>query len=396
MAEINASVSEEILAICRETLGDLESFTPLHEPSFRGNEWKYVKECIDTGWVSTAGSYVEQFEKKLAEFCGVRRAVATCSGTAALHVLLKVAGLNAGDEVIIPSLTFVATANAVAYCGGIPHFADSEEDTLGIDPQRLRKHLEDLTEIREGVCYNKSTGRPIKILLPVHIFGHPCKIDELQAVAKDFHLALVEDAAESLGSYYKGEHTGKRGIGAALSFNGNKTITTGAGGAVITNDEDLADRLKHIASTAKQPHRWEYIHDEVGYNYRMSNINAALGCAQIESLPQMLEEKRSLAKRYQSNFAASPNVRFFSEPQDCRSNYWLCCIILETQCATELESVLEATNSNQIMTRPIWRPLHQLPMFQDSPQMSLETVESLSKRVLNIPSSAKLAPQGVY
>jgi perosamine synthetase len=385
--EIALQIAGVIRGVVRPS-GD--AFVPLHEPTFRGREKDYVTECIETGWVSTAGQFVERFELELAAYCGVRRAVAVCNGTAALHTCFIIAGVQPGDEVIIPALTFVATANAVSYAGAIPHFADSEETTLGIDPVKLTEHLENIAEMRDGACYNRETGRRIAAISPMHTFGHPAMIDELLVVADRFNITLVEDAAESLGSDYKGRHCGGFGKINAVSFNGNKVMTTGGGGALLTNDDALADRAKHITTTAKLPHPWHYDHDVVGYNYRMPNLNAALGVAQLEQLPNLLESKRALAIRYAQVFADVPNVSFITEPEHCKSNYWLNALLLDRGFEQELEPILKATNDAGLMTRPAWRPMHQLPMFADAPRMNLSVAESLAQRLINIPSSAGL------
>lgn len=362
----------------------------LHEPKFAGNEWTYVKECLDTGWVSSVGKFVDRFEDMLAGYTGARRAIAVVNGTAALHICLKLAGVEIGDEVLIPSLTFVATANAVTYCGAIPHFADCEERTLGLDPAALGRYLDDIAYIGAEGCVNRLTGRRIKAVVPMHTFGHPVDLDPLMEVCKRFKLELVEDAAESLGSFYKGEHTGNRGRISALSFNGNKVITTGGGGAILTNDEELGRLAKHLTTTAKVPHRWEFNHDMIGYNYRLPNLNAALGCAQLEQLPGFVEQKRALAERYRQAFAGVEGVRFFNEPDFAKSNYWLNVLLLDENLAGERDAVLAATNDVGIMTRPAWTPMHRLPMFADAPKMDLSVTESMAARLINIPSSAKL------
>jgi len=385
-----AAVSASVLERLRATLSTQEGFVPLHAPSFAGAEWEYVKECLDTGWVSTAGKFVERFEHELETYCGVKRAVAVCNGTAALHACLIVSGVRANDEVIIPSLTFVATANAVMYANAVPHFADAEEKTLGIDPTKLSSHLDRVGEMREGQCFNRETGRRIVAIVPMHTFGHPSQIDELMAIAKHFGLALIEDAAESLGSTYKGQHCGTFGRINAISFNGNKVITAGGGGALLTNDEDLADRAKHITTTAKLPHPYRYDHDVVGYNYRMPNLNAALGLAQLEQLPEFLRQKRSLALRYKEAFAGLPGLRFVSEPEFSSSNHWLNTLLLERGNEDALDTILKVTNDANLMTRPAWTPMHLLPIFEHCPRMILDTVESLAKRLINIPSSAGL------
>jgi perosamine synthetase len=360
----------------------------LHEPRFRGNEWVYLKECLDSTFVSSVGKFVDRFEVELATFTGARYAVAVVNGTAALHIALKLAGVKPDDEVLIPALTFVATANAVTYCGATPHFVDSEECTLGLAPQALREYLQDITEICNGQCVNRATGNVIRAMVPMHTFGHPVDIEGVLAVAKDFHLALLEDAAESLGSTYYGRHTGTFGLMGTLSFNGNKTITTGAGGAILTNDTVLARHAKHLTTTAKVPHRWDFVHDEIGYNYRLPNINAALGCAQLEQLPKMLVAKRELFQRYQVAFASVTGVQLMAEPEQCRSNYWLQTLLLDAGQANQRDSILQVTNDAGFMTRPAWVLMHELAAFKDSPRMELTCAQSLVQRLINIPSSS--------
>jgi len=362
----------------------------LHEPSFKGNEWAYVKECLDTTFVSSVGKFVDRFETDLADYTGAAHAVAVVNGTAALHIALKLAGVQPGDEVLVPALTFVATANAVSHCGAVPHFVDSEERTLGMDPERLREYLCAITERQGEVSVNKATERVIRALVPMHVFGHPCDLDGLMAVARDFNLALVEDAAESLGSSYHGKHTGTFGLLGTLSFNGNKTITTGGGGAILTNDPELARRAKHITTTAKLPHRWNFVHDEVGYNYRLPNLNAALGCAQLEQLPGFLRDKRRLFEQYQGAFANVPGVHLVAEPAGSSSNYWLQTLLLDTAHAEQRDAVLAATNDAGLMTRPIWALMNRLPMYANAPCAPLPVAESLEQRVINIPSSSGL------
>ena len=362
----------------------------LHEPCFIGNEWAYLKECLDSNYVSSVGKFVNRFEADLAHYTGAKHAVAVVNGTAALHLALRLAGVSQGDEVLIPTLTFVATANAVAYCGATPHLVESEERTLGMDPQALRDYLKSSTEMRGGQCVNIATGRVIRALVPMHTFGHPVSIEGTLAVARDFHLALVEDAAESLGSTVEGRHTGTFGLMGTLSFNGNKTITTGGGGAILTNDSELAARAKHLGTTAKTPHRWEYRHDEIGYNYRMPNINAALGCAQLEQLSVFLTAKRRLFERYRAAFSAVPQTRIVAEPEGCRSNYWLQTLLLDESAAGERDAVLAATNNAGLMTRPLWTLMHRLPPYSECPRMSLPVAESLERRLINLPSSANL------
>lgn len=384
------SVAARVIRVLDDVLPQTDHTIPLHEPLFEGNEWEYVKECIDTGWVSSAGSYVDRFERDLAEYTGAKHAVVVVNGTSALHVCLRLAGVEQNDEVILPALTFVATANAVAYQGAVPHFADSEESSLGLAPGKLGDYLSDIAEVRDGTCYNKETGRRIQAVVPMHAYGHPVDIDALQEVCDRFQIAMVEDAAESLGSLYRGEHTGTFGLCSSLSFNGNKTITTGGGGAILTDDADIAQRAKHLTTTAKKDHRWEYYHDRTGYNYRMPNLNAALGCAQLERLPSFLERKRVLANRYAREFASVSGVTFVDEPEYAQSNFWLNTILLDAQYATERDAVLSETNDTGYMTRPTWQLMHRLPMYSSCPRMDLAVAESLEQRLINIPSTPNL------
>ena len=362
----------------------------LHEPRFLGNEWAYLKECIDSTFVSSVGKFVDRFENDLATFTGAKRAVAVVNGTAALHISLLLAGVKAGDEVLLPALTFIATANAVSYCQATPHFVDSEERSLGMDASALRDYLSNIIEMRNSQCINRRTGRVIRAMVPMHTFGHPVDVEALLAVAHDFHLQLIEDAAESLGSTVGGRHTGTFGLMATLSFNGNKTITTGGGGAILTNDIELGARAKHLTTTAKLPHRWNYVHDKVGYNYRLPNLNAALGCAQLEQLPSFLSEKRRLFDSYQSAFAKVEGVRLIAEPEGCRSNYWLQTLLLDESLSNERDAILTATNDAGLMTRPVWTLMHRMPMYSNTPKAPLPVAESLERRLINIPSSAGL------
>jgi perosamine synthetase len=385
----SSSLADRIVEVIRAVVGS--GPVMLHEPRFAGNELAYLKECVDSTFVSSVGKFVDRFEADLAAYTGARHAVAVVNGTAALHVALHLAGVSRDDEVLIPGLTFVATANAVAYCGAVPHFIDSEERTLGVDPQALREYLERITEIHNRQCVNQTTGRVIRALVPMHTFGHPVDIEEVLAVARDFHLAVVEDAAESLGSSCDGRHTGTFGLMGTLSFNGNKTITTGGGGAILTNDAELARRAKHLTTTAKIPHRWDYVHDEIGYNYRLPNINAALGCAQLEQLPDFLTAKRRLFERYRDMFADVSHARIVGEPKNCRSNYWLQTMLLDESAVEERDAILTATNEAGLMTRPAWMPMHRLRAYRECPRMSLAVTESLERRIINLPSSAHLA-----
>ena len=387
-SQTSSSLADKVLAAIQSVVG----FDPvsLHEPSFDGKELEYLKECIDSTYVSSVGKYVDKFEKDLTTYTGAKFAISVVNGTAALHIALKLAGVQSGDEVLLPALTFVATANAITYCGAIPHFADSEDSTLGIDVPKLREYLLRTTSQESGKCINKITGRVIRAIIPMHTFGHPSDIDGLQSISNDFNIALVEDAAESLGSFYGGQHTGTFGLLGTLSFNGNKTITTGGGGAILTNNEVLARQAKHITTTAKLPHAWEFRHDEIGYNYRMPNINAALGCAQLEQLPSKLKAKRELFLRYQSAFKGLKGVQLFSEPMNCQSNYWLQTLLLNEIESKYRDDLLSAANNSGIMMRPIWVSMNELKPFKDSPSMELTNAKLLSKRIVNIPSSPSL------
>jgi perosamine synthetase len=386
IAEIpSMSLDQDIILALRSVLGD--GHHALHEPRFLGNEQRYVQECIASTFVSSVGQYVNQFERDLAAFTGARRAVAVVNGTAALHVALQLAGVEAGDEVLVPALTFVATANAVHYVGATPHFVDSSSDTLGLDPSALRDWLKYIGERTPEGTRSRETGRRIRAIVPMHTFGHPCNIDGLLAIAHDYRLKMVEDAAESLGSLCQGRHTGTFGLLGTLSFNGNKIITTGGGGAILTNDERLADHAKHLTTTARKPHRWEYVHDEVGYNFRMPNLNAALGCAQLEQLPDFLASKRRLTEKYSQAFAGLPQMRLMTEPAGYKSNYWLQTLILDEAIADQRDAILEATNDAGLMTRPVWMPMHRLPGYQQCPRAPLPVAESLARRIVNIPSN---------
>lgn len=374
---------KDIITFVKE-LYDTDQFIPLHEPRFNGNEKKYVNECIDSTFVSSVGEFVNRFETEVAKFTGAKYAIATVNGTAALHIALLMAGVEQNDEVITQPLTFVATANAISYVRAHPVFIDVDKDTMGLSPEKLEHFLSLNTHIVNGVCINKKTNRRIRAVVPMHTFGLPARIDELLAVCNKYQIALVEDAAESLGSYYKGKHTGTFGLLGTLSFNGNKTITTGGGGMIITDDEALAKKAKYITTTAKVPHRWDYEHDMVAYNYRLPNLNSALGCAQMETLPEFLERKRALAKTYQT-FFEEKTIDFIAEPQDSISNYWLNAVVLN-----DLEmrnNFLEETNNNGVMTRPIWKLMNSLPMFSQAQAGNLENSKWLEDRIVNIPSS---------
>lgn len=369
-----------------------QGFVPLHAATFSGNEKKYLNECIDTTFVSSVGEFVNRFEREVADYTGAARAVVCVSGTNGLHMALMLVGVEREDEVITQPLTFIATANAISYCGAHPVFVDVDRETMGLSPSKMRAWLSEHAEVRDGQCYNRTTGRRIKACVPMHTFGHPVHLDELTVLCREWHIELVEDAAESIGSLYKGRHTGTFGRVGVLSFNGNKTITTGGGGMLLFNEEnlDLAERAKHLTTQAKVPHRWEFVHDAVGYNYRMPNINAALGCAQLESLPGYIESKRRVAVEYARYFADNRGlgIEFFSEPAETRSNYWLNAVVLPDHEA-QIE-FLTQTNDGGVMTRPIWELMNRLPMFGACECGDLSNAEWFAERVVNLPSSVRL------
>lgn len=414
----------DIFSFIRALFGGGE-FIPLHEPRFIGNEKKYLNACIDSTFVSSVGEFVDRFEKEIARICGVKYAIACMNGTAALHTSLVLSGVNSNDEVITQPLSFIATSNAIAYTGASIIYLDVDLDSLGLSPVALEEFLESSCELRELdfkscesrefgkssrpascessksyessilnessqqkiACFNKKTNKIIKAIVPMHTFGHPCKIKELANIAKKWHIALIEDCAESLGSLYQGTHTGNFGIFAALSFNGNKIITSGGGGAILTNSQNLAKLAKHITTTAKIPHAYEYVHDRIGYNYRLPNINAALLVAQMENLAKFLANKRELALIY-ADFFESKGIELIKEPQNCISNYWLQAIKLENK--IERDRFLESSNAQGIMTRPIWRLNNELEMYKNMQCGNLSNAISLSERIVNIPSSVRL------
>jgi len=402
----------------RTTFNEPTDFIPLHDPRFIGNEKKYMAECIDSNFVSSVGEFVGRFEKMCAEYAGSKYAIAAVNGTAALHIALMLSGVERGDEVITQSLTFIATANAISYTGADPVFIDVDRDTMGLSPTALEAWLHANVELREVVHsssrvvppsphlpispspllpispsptlffpYNKSTGKRVAACVPMHTFGHPAKIKELAEVCEKYNIPLIEDAAESIGSYVGGKHTGTFGKFGIFSFNGNKVITTGGGGMILTDDEQLAKTAKHITTQAKVPHAWEFVHDEIGYNYRLTNINAALGCAQLETLDYLLGLKRELAMEYKEFFKDS-EFEFFSEPEGCQSNYWLNVIIAKDR--TRRDELLKFTNANGVMTRPIWELMNRLPMFTHCQTDGLENSIWFADRVVNIPSSARV------
>jgi perosamine synthetase len=360
-------------------------FIPLHEPCFVGNEKKYLNECIDSTYVSSIGKFVDEFEEKIASYTGAKYAVATSNGTSALHIALLLANVGENDEVITQPLTFVATCNVISYCRAQPIFVDVDRDTMGLSPIALRNYLEKNTIIQNQKCINNATGKIIKACIPMHTFGHPCRVDEIKDICDKYHIYLIEDAAESLGSFYKGKHTGTFGQMGVMSFNGNKIITAGGGGCILTDDESLAKKAKHLTTTAKAPHRWEYNHNMIGYNYRMPNLNAALLVAQLESLEIFLLKKRELAAAYTDFFNYTTTHSFVKEPIDSQSNYWLNAIIFKDKKQRDL--FLDETNSEGVMTRPTWVLMNKLPMFKNAQHGDLTNSEWLEQRVVNIPSS---------
>ena len=361
----------------------------LHAPTFAGNEKKYLDECIDSTFVSSVGPFVDRFEREIAEFTGAARAVVCVSGTNALHMAMILVGVRSDDEILTQALTFIATCNAISYIGAHPVFIDVDIDTMGLSPVALERWLDTNAEIRNGECYNKTTGRRVKACIPMHTFGHPVRIEEIAGICDKWHLELIEDAAESIGSTYKGKHTGTFGKVGALSFNGNKTITTGGGGMLLFQNEELGKFAKHLTTQAKVPHRWAFVHDHIGYNYRMPNINAALGCAQLEQIDRFIASKRATAQAYIDYFATEPyGIKFMKEPEDTKSNYWLNAILLPDKDAQQ--AFLEFTNDHGVMTRPIWELMNRLVMFKEAQHDDLKNTIYLADRIVNIPSSVKL------
>jgi perosamine synthetase len=364
-----------------------QDFIPLHAPVFRGNEKTYLLDTIDSTFVSSVGAYVNKFEDMMCQITGAKYAVAIVNGTNALHMGLLLADVSAGDEVISQSLTFIATCNAISYTNAHPVFLDVEKDTMGLSPYSLKQFLEKNAELRnDGYTYNKNSGKRIKACVPMHTFGLPCRIDLISEICESWNITLVEDAAESLGSYYKGVHTGITGQIGVFSFNGNKTVTCGGGGALITNDPEIARRAKHLTTQAKVPHKWAFVHDEIGFNYRMPNLNAALACAQLEQLNGFVENKRELALNYQSYFN-DQKISFVAEIAEAKANYWLNAILFDN--LDQREAFLEYTNENGVMTRPVWELMHRLPMFADAEKSDLSNSEWLADRLVNIPSSVR-------
>ena len=380
--------SIEICEAIRSVLGDSEYC--LHKPQLDHSELDNLKICIETSFVSSVGEYVDKFENMLSNFTKSENVIALVNGTSALHLALKVADIKDNEEVICPSLTFVATPNAISYVNAKPHFVDVNESTLGLDPLALKKWLDEIVIKENGNSINKITGRKISSIIPMHTFGHPVEIESILEIAKEYSLKVIEDAAESLGSFYKKKHSGTFGDIGTLSFNGNKILTTGGGGALLTNNKLLAKKAKHLSTTAKVKHNWKYIHDQIGFNYRLPNLNAALGCSQMKKLPHFIESKRRLFHKYFEVFKSIDGIKLFSEPINSKSNYWLQTLILEKGYEKELSNILNFTNKSGISTRPAWELMHTLKMYKDCPRAPLPIAESLAKRIINIPSSAFL------
>lgn len=386
---MSTATSSSIIAAIESVVGDVARPVSLHEPLFSGNESAYVASCIDEGWVSSVGAFVDRFERDLAAMCGAKYAVVVVNGTCALQAALVVSGVQQDDEVLVPSLTFIATANAVSHAFAHPHFVEVEEQSLGIDPLALQAHLENVATMKDGHAVNTTTGRVIRAVVPVHVFGHPCQLQALKAVADQWNIALIEDATEALGSLAYGKKIGSTHT-AVFSFNGNKIITTGGGGAIVTQDEVLYKRLKHLTTTAKQPHKWAFTHDAIGWNYRLPNLNAAMGCAQLEQLPRFVAAKRSLAARYISVFSTLKGMRILEEPERTTSNYWLVTLLADEGGDEWLNDTLQALHDAQLLCRPVWTPLHELPIYQRCARSDLSLTENLARRIISLPSSVKL------
>lgn len=373
-----------VISFIREVFNTPEDFIPLHAPYFGGNEKKYLIDTIDSTFVSSVGAYVNKFEEMMCEITGAKYAIATTNGTVALQLALTACGVGKEDEVITQPLTFVATANAITHAGAIPVFIDVDKDTMGLSPEALEAFLSKFAEYKNGDTYNKTTGKKIAACIPMHTFGFPARIKELKTICDEYNIILIEDAAESLGSYVDGKHTGTFGTMGTFSFNGNKTVTCGGGGAIVTNNEKLANHAKHLSTTAKVPHAWEFVHDHIGYNYRMPNLNAAVACAQLEQLENILNNKRELSRRYK-DFFSNLDISFVEEMVGTKANYWLNCVVLPD--LNERNKFLEETNGSKVMTRPIWKLMNKLPMYSSCYTDDLANSEWLEDRVVNIPSS---------
>ncbi len=388
-SRVTADVPAIVDAI-RNVVGPSDAPVGLHEPRFGGNEWAYVKDCLDTGWVSYNGAYVAKFEQMLCDITGAASCAAVANGTVAIEIALRVAGVQADDEVLAPSLTFVATNNAIAHLGATPHFVDSEERTFGVDAAALADYLSDIAEPSATGARNRLTGRRLAAILPMHCFGHPVDMDPLVELAARWNIPVIEDAAEAIGSRYKGRPAGSLAPLACMSFNGNKIVTTGGGGAILSRDPEVGKRIRYLTTTAKQPHPWEFIHDEVAWNFRLPNVNAAMGCAGLERLGDLLAAKRRLQTRYEGAFAGMPGVTVFREAAGCESNYWLTALLLDRPDTVERDQILQACHAAGLLARAAWRLNHTLPMFRSCPRMPLTVAEALQPRIINLPSSPHL------
>ena len=380
----------QIISAIENIKCDERNYLALHEPCNTEKAIEYVNDCLTSGWVSSVGAYVDLLEKKLQEFTQINHAIAVVNGTSALHVALLALNVCRDDEIILPSLTFVATANAISYCGAVPHFVDCKRNALVIDVDKLDQYLKETTFLDGSVCINKSTGKPIKALIAVHVLGHAADLLGLREICDRYNLHLIEDAAEALGTFYRGKHVGGIGDVAILSFNGNKIITTGGGGAVLTNDSDISEKVRHLTTTGRSKDTLQVSHDTIAYNYRLANINAALGCSQMEYLPEFVEQKRTLAERYRNIFSGIENITYVSEPAHSRSNYWLNAIIVEDGNSEFCQELLHAAEIRNIQLRLLWKPLHKLGMYIDCPKMDLSTTEDLEFKVVTLPSSSYL------
>ena len=386
MNENNANLNLATINFIKSIYNN-NKFIPLHEPRFLGNEKKYINECIDSTFVSSAGKFVDKFEEKIRKYTGAKYAVATSSGTSALHISLILADVDKDSEVITQPLTFIATCNAISYCNAKPIFVDVDEDTMGLSPSALRSFLKNNVTVKNKQSINNKTNKVIKACVPMHTYGHSCEIDKIKEICDEYYIILIEDAAESVGTFYQGRHTGTFGQLGTFSFNGNKIITAGGGGCIVTNDKVFEKKAKHLTTTAKLPHKWDFNHDMVGYNYRMPNINAALLVAQLEKLEDFIINKRDLANKYET-FFKNTDYNFFKEPKNCKSNYWLNSIVLKDK--IQRDQFLEESNSNGVMTRPIWTLMNKIPMFKDAQCDDLKNSKWLDERVVNIPSSLTL------
>ena len=379
-----------IISAIRSVIGKNKNIIGLHEPNISKLEKKFVKKCLDQNFISSKGMFVQQFERKLQDITKSKKVIAVISGTAALHLAMRAINLKRNEEVLIPAFNYIASANSVIYCGGIPHFVDIEKESLGIDVEKLKIYLNKICIFKNGKAVNKKTNRRIKAIIPMHVFGHPSKISEIIKIAKDYKLDLIEDAAEALGSLYKGKHVGTFGKIGILSFNGNKTISTGTGGAILTQDIKIANLVKRLAGICKIPHKWKYDYNEVGYNYNLPNLNASLGCAQLNRFKNFLKQKRSLFVKYKKAFKNIKEVSILSEPQNCTSNYWLQTLILKFPNIQLRNDILKYSAKNKISTRPAWELMHYINYLKKFPKMNLENSEEMFKKIINLPSSSQL------